>query len=75
MLLMEQTDWTAVPETRAARVTGHFRERFAGEPELWARAPGRVPSRTNEAAVCNAAVPPKQACFTSKVRQWRDRPR
>jgi galactokinase len=40
---MEQTtDWTADAETRAARVAEHFRERFGGEPELWARAPGRV---------------------------------
>ena len=42
MLLMEQTDWTAVAETRAARVSEHFRQRFAAEPELWVRAPGRV---------------------------------
>jgi galactokinase len=35
-------DWTADPETRAARIAECFRERFAAEPELWARAPGRV---------------------------------
>src|ERR1019366_804178 len=35
-------DWTVDPNTRAERVAARFRERFAGEPELWARAPGRV---------------------------------
>jgi len=39
----EQTpDWAMNPETRAGRVAACFRERFAGETELWARAPGRV---------------------------------
>ena len=35
-------DWTVDPNTRAERVAARFRETFAGEPELWARAPGRV---------------------------------
>jgi len=30
------------PKTRAERVAARFREEFGGEPELWARAPGRV---------------------------------
>jgi galactokinase len=33
---------TADPKIRAERVAARFRERFGGEPELWARAPGRV---------------------------------
>ncbi len=43
MLSTEQIpDWAADPRTRAGRVAARFRERFASEPELWARAPGRV---------------------------------
>jgi galactokinase len=30
------------PHERAARMRTRFREKFGGEPELWARAPGRV---------------------------------
>ena len=33
---------TVDPKTRAERVATRFRERFGSEPELWARAPGRV---------------------------------
>src|ERR1019366_6055762 len=33
---------TVDPKIRAERVAARFRERFANEPELWARAPGRV---------------------------------
>ena len=43
MLLSKQAaDWTLNAEARAERVTARFRERFASEPELWVRAPGRV---------------------------------
>ena len=31
-----------IRKARAEGVAARFRERFAGEPELWARAPGRV---------------------------------
>jgi len=36
------TDWAVDSQARAEGVAARFRERFAGEPELWARAPGRV---------------------------------
>ena len=37
-----ETDWTKDSQARAEAIAARFRERFAGEPELWARAPGRV---------------------------------
>ncbi len=43
MLSMKlETDWAIDPQARAEGVAACFRERFGGEPELWARAPGRV---------------------------------
>ncbi len=36
------TDWAVDSQARAEGLAARFRERFAGEPELWARAPGRV---------------------------------
>lgn len=38
----QSADWAQDSQARAERVAARFRERFAGEPELWARAPGRV---------------------------------
>ena len=38
----EAADWAVDSQARAAGLAACFRERFAGEPELWARAPGRV---------------------------------
>ena len=35
-------DWAADPSARVEAVSACFRERFGSEPELWARAPGRV---------------------------------
>jgi len=35
-------DWALDSQARVERVAACFRERFAGDPELWARAPGRV---------------------------------
>jgi galactokinase len=35
-------DWAVDSQVRAEGVATRFRDRFAGEPELWARAPGRV---------------------------------
>ena len=35
-------DWAVDSHARAAGVAACFREKFASEPELWARAPGRV---------------------------------
>jgi len=35
-------DWAVDSHARAEGLADRFRERFAGEPELWARAPGRV---------------------------------
>ena len=35
-------DWAVDSQARAEGVAARFRERFASEPELWARAPGRV---------------------------------
>ena len=35
-------DWTLNTQARAEHVSSRFRERFASEPELWVRAPGRV---------------------------------
>ncbi len=43
MLSIKQVaDWAVDSQVRAEGVATRFRERFAGEPELWARAPGRV---------------------------------
>jgi galactokinase len=39
---IQSADWAQDSQARAERVAVRFRERFAGEPELWARAPGRV---------------------------------
>ena len=36
------TDWAVDSEARAESMAARFRERFRSEPELWARAPGRV---------------------------------
>jgi len=38
----QSADWVMHAEARAERVAARFREKFTGEPELWARAPGRV---------------------------------
>ncbi|MGO9230042.1 MAG: galactokinase [Bryobacteraceae bacterium] len=35
-------DWAQDARARAEQITACFHERFGGEPELWARAPGRV---------------------------------
>jgi galactokinase len=35
-------DWAADSQARAAGVAACFRERYASDPEIWARAPGRV---------------------------------
>lgn len=35
-------DWAMNSQARADGIAAHFHERFASEPELWARAPGRV---------------------------------
>jgi len=35
-------DWASDSQARVEAVSACFRERFANEPELWARAPGRV---------------------------------
>jgi galactokinase len=35
-------EWALESRARAERVEARFREKFMGEPELWARAPGRV---------------------------------
>ena len=43
MPLMKQADDTTLnAQTRLRHVAASFHERFAGEPELWVRAPGRV---------------------------------
>jgi galactokinase len=43
MLSMEKAaDWAVDSQARAEGVAACFRERFASEPKLWARAPGRV---------------------------------
>ena len=39
---MPSADWVTNPQARAESIAARFRERFGGEPELWARAPGRV---------------------------------
>ncbi len=41
-LSKQADDWTLNAQARVARMTARFRERFASEPELWVRAPGRV---------------------------------
>lgn len=38
----QSADWERDWRARARQVAACFRERFGGEPELWARAPGRV---------------------------------
>ncbi len=43
MLSMKlDNDWAIDTQARVAGVAACFRERFGGEPDLWARAPGRV---------------------------------
>jgi galactokinase len=43
MLSMKlETEQLLAPAARADRMRQRFREKFGGEPELWARAPGRV---------------------------------
>jgi galactokinase len=37
-----ETERQLDPRVRAAEMRARFREKFGGEPELWARAPGRV---------------------------------
>ena len=39
---LQGADWALDARARARRIAACFHERFAGEPELWARAPGRV---------------------------------
>ncbi len=41
-LSKQDADWTWNAQARARRVAARFRERFASEPEVWVRAPGRV---------------------------------
>jgi galactokinase len=38
----QPADWTFRSQARAECVAARFRETFGGEPDLWARAPGRV---------------------------------
>jgi galactokinase len=38
----QPADWTLRSQARAQSVAARFRETFGGEPDLWARAPGRV---------------------------------
>jgi len=42
MLSTKYTDWPTESQPRVEAIAARFRERFASEPELWARAPGRV---------------------------------
>jgi len=42
MLSIKQIDWTKDSQARVETIAASFRERFASEPEVWARAPGRV---------------------------------
>ncbi|MGD0361715.1 MAG: galactokinase [Bryobacteraceae bacterium] len=42
MLSTKAADWPANPRARALAVAACFRQRYANEPEIWARAPGRV---------------------------------
>ena len=39
---MPSANWVADSKARIEGVAASFRENFASEPELWARAPGRV---------------------------------
>ena len=42
MLSTKHIDWTKDSQARVETIAASFRERFASEPEVWARAPGRV---------------------------------